>query len=162
MKSLIIYCSSYKNNTEKIARVFSEKMDSELINIKDITDVNIISYNLIGFGSGVYKESLSPKLFELAEKLDLKNKNVFVFSTSGIGMTFYNKKLIKLLMAKGAVNIGSFACKGNFIAREFSNNKLFDYIGRLSQGHPNDRDFKYAERFIERVLDSLEKNSKNK
>lgn len=152
MKSLIIYCSSYKNNTEKIARVFAEKTNSELINIKDANDVNIENYDMIGFGSGVYKENLSSKLFEIVDKLNLTGKSVFVFSTSGIGMKFYNNKLIKLLVSKGAINKGSFACKGSLVAQEFSNNKIFDIVGRLSKGHPNDKDFRKAEEFIEKVV----------
>jgi len=155
MKSLIVYCSEYKNNTGKIARIFAEKTGCELINIRDVSDINIENYNLIGFGSGVYRESLSPKVFRLVDKLNLKAKNVFVFSTSGVGMKFYNNSLIKLLESKGAINKGSFACKGSFNAGDFTNKKLFDIMGRLSQGHPNDRDFKKAERFIVRVLDSL-------
>lgn len=155
MKSLIIYCSYYKHNTEKIARIFAEKTNSELINMKNVSEVNIENYNLIGFGSGVYRESMSPKLFEMVDKLNLTGKNVFVFSTSGVGMKFYNNKLIKLLEAKGAINKGSFACKGSFEAREFTNIKIFDIMGRLSQGHPNNKDLKKAERFIGRVVDSL-------
>lgn len=155
MKSLIVYCSEYKNNTEKIARIFAEKANSDLINIRDVSDMNIENYNLIGFGSGVYRESLSPKVFRLVDKLNLKGKNVFTFSTSGVGKKFYNNSLIKLLESKGAINKGSFACKGSFIARDFTNKKIFDVMGRLSQGHPNDRDIKEAERFIVRVLDSL-------
>lgn len=155
MKSLIIYCSNYKNNTEKIAQIFANKIDSELMNIRDVSDIDIENYDLIGLGSGVYNESLSPKLLKLVDKLKLKDKNVFVFSTSGAGMGYYNNKLIKLLVSKGAVNKGSFSCKGSFVAREFTNNKIFDIIGRLSQGHPNDKDFKKAEKFIERVVDSL-------
>ncbi len=64
MKALIIYCSEYKKNTEKIARIFAEKTNCELINIRDACDINLESYNLIGFGSGVYKESLllKPKM----------------------------------------------------------------------------------------------------
>lgn len=155
MKSLIVYCSDYKNNTEKIARIFAEKTDCELINIRDVSDINTENYNMIGFGSGVYKESLSPKMFRLVDKLNLKGKNVFVFSTSGVGMKFYNNSLIKLLESKGAINKGSFACKGSFIAREFTKKKIFNIMGRLSQGHPNDRDFIEADRFIVRVLDSL-------
>lgn len=151
MKSLIVYCSEYKKNTEKIAQVFAEKIGCELINIKDVSEINIENYDLIGFGSGVYRESLSPKVFRLAEKSNLKDKNVFVFSTSGIGMKFYNNRLIKLLESKGAINKGSFACKGSFVARDFTNIKLFDIIGRLSQGHPNGRDYKKAERFIMRM-----------
>jgi flavodoxin len=149
MKILIIYCSDYKKNTERIARIFAEKTDSELLNIMDISDVEIEDYNLIGFGSGVYRESLSPKLFKLVDKLNLRDKNVFVFSTSGVGMKFYNSKLIELLVSKGAIT------KGSFVAREFTSNKLFDIIGRLSQERPNDKDFKEAERFMERVVDSL-------
>lgn len=159
MKCLIIYYSDYKNNTEKIARIFAEKIDSKLINIKNVTDVDIENYNLIGFGSGVYKESMSTRIFKLVEKMDLRGKNVFVFSTSSVGMAFYNKKLIKFLVSRGAINKGSFACKGSFVAREFINNKLFDIISRLSQGHPNDKDFKAAERFIGNVVDSIDKNS---
>jgi len=55
----------------------------------------------------------------LVDKLNLAGKNVFVFSTSGIGMKFYNNRLIKLLESKGAINKGSFACKGSFMARNF-------------------------------------------
>jgi flavodoxin len=153
MKTLIIYCSDYKNNTEEIARIFAEKTDSKLINIRDIDDIDIENYSLIGFGSGVYRENLSPKLFRLVDKLNLRDKNVFVFSTSGVGMKFYNNKLIKLLESKGAINKGSFACKGSFVAREFTSNKIFDMMGRLSQGHPDEKDLKEAERFIERVVD---------
>lgn len=155
MKSLIVYCSDYKKNTEKIARIFAEKIDSELINIRDANNVDIENNDLIGFGSGVYRESLSPKLYRMVDKLNLKDKNVFIFSTSGAGMAYYNKKLIKLLESKEAKIKGSFACKGSFVAREFTENKIFDIIGRLSQGHPNEKDLIKAERFISRVVDSL-------
>ena len=152
MKSLIIYFSSYKNNTEKIAKVFADKINADLINLKNIKEIETDNYDLIGFGSGVYKESLSPQLLNCIEKLNLKDKKVFVFSTSGIGMKFYNNKLIKLLVSKGAINKGSFACKGSLVAQEFSNNKIFDIVGRLSQGHPNDKDLRKAEEFIEKVV----------
>jgi flavodoxin len=33
MKTMIIYCSEYKNHTEKIARFFTERTGSEPINI---------------------------------------------------------------------------------------------------------------------------------
>jgi flavodoxin len=152
MKALIIYCSDYKNNTEKIARIFADKMNCELVNIKNANDINIERYDLVGFGSGVYRESLSPKVLKLVEKLDLKGKYVFVFSTSGVGMKFYNNRLIKVLRSNGAINIGSFACKGSFIASEFTKLKIFDIMGRLSGGHPNNKDFNKADRFIKRVM----------
>ncbi|MCM0650985.1 flavodoxin [Clostridium swellfunianum] len=155
MKALIVYCSDYNKNTEKIARIFAEKVDCDLINIRNVNEVNIENYNLIGFGSGVYRESLSPKIIRLVDKLNLKGKNVFVFSTSGVGIKFYNNSLIKQLESKGAINKGSFACKGSFIARDFTSKKIFDIMSKLSQGHPNDKDIKKAERFISDVVDSL-------
>jgi flavodoxin len=51
--------------------------------------------------------------------------------------------------------MGSFACKGSFVAKDFTDNKVFDFIGRLSQGHPNQNDFKKAERFIEKLVNSI-------
>lgn len=155
MKTLIIYCSEYKKNTEKIAKIFEEKSNCDLINVKNFIDINLENYDLIGFGSGVYVESLSPKIFKVIDKLDLKDKNIFVFSTSGVGMKYYNKKLIKALISKGAINKGSFACKGSFDAKEFSNNKIFDIIGRITKGHPNRKDFKSAEKFFMKMMNSL-------
>lgn len=155
MKTLIIYYSEYNKNTEKIAQVFAEKIDCELINVRDVSGINTENYSLIGFGSGVYRESLSPKVFKLVDKINLKDKNVFVFSTSGVGMKFYNNSIIKLLELKGAIIKGSFACKGSFTAREFTSIKIFDIMSKLSQGHPNNKDLKRAERFIVRVVDSL-------
>lgn len=152
MKALIVYCSNYKNNTEKIAHVLGDRINCEIINIKDIKVLNLKDYDLIGFGSGVYKENLSTEIFRLVDKLNLESKKVFVFSTSGVGMKFYNNSLIKLLESKGATNIGSFACKGSFNAKEFTNVKIFDLIGRLSQGHPNNKDFKMAESFIDELI----------
>lgn len=155
MKSLIIYCSEHKKNTEKVARIFAEKAKCELINMRDFNSINIEDYNLIGFGSGVYSENMSPKLFKLVDKLNLQGKNVFVFSTSGVGMKYYNNKLIKHLESKAAIIKGSFACKGYFNASEFTDKKIFNIMGRLSEGHPNDKDLKQAERFIKMVVDSL-------
>ncbi|PRR69133.1 flavodoxin domain-containing protein [Clostridium thermopalmarium] len=161
MKSLIIYFSTYKNNTEKIAKVFANKINADLISLKNLENIEEIetdNYDLIGFGSGVYKESLSPQLFKCIEELNLKDKNVFVFSTSGIGMKFYNNKAVKLLVSKGAINKGSFACKGSFVAHEFSKNKIFDIMGRLSKGHPNYKDIRNAEEFIEKVVLQLSRD----
>jgi flavodoxin len=152
MKSLIIYCSNYSNNTEKIAKVFADKINADLINLKNSGDIKIEDYNLIGFGSGVYMENLAPQLFKCIEKLNLKGKKVFVFSTSGVGFSYYNKKLKSLLVSKGADCKGSFACKGSFVSRDFSNNKIFEFMSKFAEGHPNDKDLSKAERFISKVV----------
>ena len=70
-------------------------------------------------------------------------------------MKLYNNRLKKLLVSKGAIIKGSFACKGSFVAQKFTNNRIFSLISRLSQGHPNDNDIKDAGRFIGEVMDSF-------
>ncbi len=155
MKILILYCSDYNKNTEKVAKAFAEKADCELINICNADNINIDKYNLIGFGSGVYRESLSPKLSRVVDKLNLKEKNVFVFSTSGAGMKFYNNSLIKQLQSKGAKNKGNFACKGSFVAEDFTDKKIFHIASKLSKGHPSEKDIKEARAFMEKLVLSL-------
>lgn len=152
MKSLIVYYSNYNQNTEKIAKVFAKKINADLMNIKETKEINIDKYNLIGFGSGVYKENLSPKIFKIAEKLSLTDKNIFVFSTSGIGAKFYNKKLIKLLRSKGGLCKGSFACKGSFDNKSLCNIRIFNILSKFAAGHPNESDVNKAEEFINKVV----------
>lgn len=157
MKSIIFYSSDYKKNTERIAEIMADEISAVLVNIRDMKDsvIEIDHFDLIGFGSGVYRESLSPKISKFAEKLNLVEKNVFVFSTSGVGLKFYNDKLIKDLESKGAKNRGSFASKGYFVATEFTQNKIFNLVSGVSKGHPNERDFAKARKFITHVSDSL-------
>ena len=70
MKSLIIYYSYYNKNTEKIAKILADKTNAEIINLKETNiAVDLDSYDLIGFGSGVYNESLSPILYKAVEGL---------------------------------------------------------------------------------------------
>ncbi len=149
MKSLIIYYSNYNSNTEKIAKIFADSIDAELVNLKESININIDNYDLIGFGSGVYNENLSPILFREVEGLKLEGKKVFVFSTSCVGFKLYNKKLIKILTSKGVICKGSFACKGSFV---YSDNKIFELLSKRSVGHPNEDDIINAKKFIEKIV----------
>lgn len=152
MKTLIIYLSSYHKNTEKIAKVFSDKMNADRFNLKDAPALEMDTYDLIGFGSGVYYEKMSPKLLNYVEKLNLTGKDVFVFSTSGAGMKLYNHKLIHVLKAKGARCRGSFACKGSCVTKDFSENGMFEIFAKFAEGHPNEKDCCRAEKFMEKVV----------
>jgi flavodoxin len=152
MKVLIVYYSAYQNHTKKIAEIFANRTDAELVDIKSAKDINLDHYDLIGFGSGVYRESIAPQLIHFAENLILFDKEIFVFSTSGVGMRYYNNKLIKLLKAKGAVCKGSFACRGSFVSKDFSDNKMFEFMSRFAANHPNAKDFLKAEKFISKIV----------
>ncbi len=81
MKAVVFYSSDYRTNTEKIAELMASQMNAEFLNIRDLKDddYNIDQFELIGFGSGVYREDLSKDLYRLADRLNLEDKKVFVF-----------------------------------------------------------------------------------
>ncbi len=145
MKALIIYYSMYNGHTKIIAQSMAEVIGAELINAEELNDIDALKYDLIGFGSGVYNQSMHPVLSEIIEKINLKDKNVFVFSTSAAGIEMYNKNVISLLSAKGAVLNGSFACKGYY------SNNLLKIIGGINKGRPNDNDIKNANDFAKKI-----------
>ncbi|QSX09661.1 flavodoxin [Alkalibacter rhizosphaerae] len=157
MKILIVYCSNYRSNTARIAEAMATKVGGKAMPLAAVSDSSMDpgEYDLIGIGSGVYRESMSKKLFRAVEAWDLQEQNVFVFSTSGVGMKFYNNRLIRLLRTKRAKVMGSFACKGSFDAREFSDKKVFHWMGKQAQGHPDAKDIRDAESFAGQVLASV-------
>jgi flavodoxin len=146
MKTLIIYSSVHHGNTKKIAEVTAQELSAELLNANDKEPASIEQYELIGFSSGIYYGKFHSKLYEMIEKLDLKGKNVFIFSTSGMGNKKYNESLYKLLTSKGAVVKGSFSCKG------YDTYGPFKIIGGISKGHPNEKDLENARKFAKNLL----------
>lgn len=152
MKALIIYHSVYRKNTEMIAKIFAQRLSADLLTVEEGQTIDLNQYELIGFGSGVYRESMSKKLLDHASKLNLRDKDFFVFSTSGAGMKSYNKKLIKILNSKGGRCKGSFACKGSFVSEDFTKNKIFKFFSRFAKGHPDSKDIKKAEVFIDNMI----------
>jgi len=157
LKTVLFYSSDYRTNTEKIAKVMASEIDAEYVNIDNLKndDYNTEQFDLIGFGSGVYREDLSKDLYRLTERLTLKDKKVFVFSTSGIGMNSYNKRLLRHLSSKGALSMGSFACKGSFTASDFSEIKIFKLIGKSAEDHPDEKDLLNAKAFILKIMDKM-------
>ena len=161
LKAVIFYSSDYRTNTEKIAEIMASEMGADYVNVGNFKNDNysVEQYDLIGFGSGVYREDLSNDLYKLTERLMLKEKKVFVFSTSGIGMSFYNKRLLRHLTSKGAMSLGSFACKGSFTVSDFSEVKIFKLLGKSAEGHPDEKDLSNAKAFILKIMDSMKKEN---
>ncbi|MDV3428346.1 MAG: flavodoxin family protein [Bacillota bacterium] len=139
MKTLIIYTSVHHGNTEKIGKIIAESLNADMVKAKDFNLENLSSYDLIGFGSGIYMSKFHQSITDLIENMPMiSNKKAFVFSTSGMGKIEYNKPLEKKLEEKGLKVIGSFACKG------FDTVGPFKLIGGIAKGRPNDEDIEKA------------------
>ncbi|MCK9536248.1 MAG: flavodoxin family protein [Bacilli bacterium] len=146
MKTLIICESHHQQNTIKVARRLATVLNAGVV--PAMAAESIEEYDLIGFGSGIYFQRHHRALLTLAEKLNLKDKPVFVFSTSGLGWRRYNRHLIKILKSKGATVVGDFTCKGR------DTFGLLKLIGGIARRHPNEKDLKKAEAFALGLLKS--------
>lgn len=138
MKTLIIYKSIHKMNTEKIAKAMAQVMNAELVKVENVRLEDLDKYDLIGFGSGVYASKIHKKLYRFIEKMPSKNRNVFVFCTSGSGKDEEKHPFSEKLLEKGCRILGEFSCPGEFSPFGFNVDK---------KGHPDEQDMENAREF---------------
>ena len=150
-KSIIFIYSYHHNNTRKIGDAIAAKLNASIINIKDVIEpVELETYDLVGFGSGIDSGKNYPQMLNFAEKLPVvQNKKAFIFSTSGI---YTSKKMLNdhralrdLLQNKGFTILSEFSCKG------FNTNSILKYFGGINKNRPNAEDIKNAEKFAENL-----------
>jgi len=145
MKTLIIYTSYHHSNTEKIALAMAKVLGADIMKSENFKKEKINKYDTIGIGSGIYGGKIKKDLAEIMDSVNWENKNVFVFSTSGMGKIKYNDSMSRLLGKKKAKIIGSFACKG------FDTFAIFKLFGGIAKGHPNAEDIKNAQDFAQEL-----------
>ena len=150
MKSLLIVFSYHHNNTEKVAKIFANVLDSQIKTPQQVDLEEVKLYDLVGFGAGIDSGKHYKVLLDLADKLpSVDNKKAFIFSTSGVTG---EKKLAKdhlalreKLQSKGYLIVDEFQCKG------FNTNLFLKYFGGINKGRPNKEDLKHAEAFAEKL-----------
>jgi len=146
MKTIIICQSIHHGNTKKIAQVFAEILNSDIISPADVTNFNIDEYDLIGFGSGIYAGKHHSSLFKFIKELKTCNKTAFIFSTRAIHpLTFYHKILRNRLADKGFTILDEFSCQG------FSTYGPLKLIGGINKGKPNQDDLSNAKIFAQNL-----------
>ncbi|MCI1982746.1 MAG: flavodoxin [Oscillospiraceae bacterium] len=140
-KCLIIYDSYHHGNTKKIASAMAEACQADLCTADEAGSRDPSGYDIIGLGSGIAAGRYYGKLRNAAEKMDLRGKQVFVFSTSGTGKKGYNIRFMEQLKRAGANVVGDFACCG------FNTFGPFRLVGGISKGHPDKADLEAAGNF---------------
>jgi len=141
MKSLVVYVSVEHGNTEKVARAISEVLGADLREAKDVDLSTIHDYDLIGFGSGIYKGKFHGRLLKLVSEISTSRFKAFIFSTGGYGTTDYHADLRRELEGKGIQVVGDFACKG------WNTYGAFKLMGGINKGRPNEEDLAHAREF---------------
>jgi len=147
MKTVILYKSIHHGNTKKIAEIFAEHLNAELVDLKDANGDMVKEYDLIGFGSGIYYRKAHKEMRQFIDNLSsVKNKNAFVFTTSGQGNPDYSSALADQVSEHGFKVIGEFSCKG------FDTWGPFKLIGGTNKGKPDADDIKNAEIFVKDLI----------
>ena len=145
MKVLIIYKSYHRMNTEMVAKAMAETMSATLIKVEDARIEDLTTYDLVGFGSGIYAGKPHRALFKFIEKMPPMIMKAFIFSTSGGPKEQYHQLLREKLTAKGCQVVGEFQCAGKsgFLGFDFAN-----------KGHPDEKDLQDARTFAKSLLSS--------
>ena len=147
MKVLITYNSVHRGNTEKIANAMANAIHADLMKFDEVDGYNILDYDIIGFGSGIYYGKPNKKLIEFIDELPpVKNRRAFVFTTSGKGNPNYSSALAEKVSEHGFNIIGEFSCKA------FDVWGPLKLIGGINKGRPNGDDLKDAEIFAKGLI----------
>lgn len=151
MKSLIVCISIHHGNTLKIAQKIAEVLGSEIKKPSEVKAENLLNYDLIGFGSGIYAFRHHREILKLAKSLpDMQGKPVFIFSTSGVknGIKFH-KALRDILKKKNCQILDEFNCPG------FDTFGFLKLIGGINRGRPNEKDLNLALNFAQKLKEKL-------
>jgi len=147
MKVLITYNSIHRGNTEKIAKAMAAAFGADILKYNEVDGYNILDYDLIGFGSGIYYGKADKHMIEFIDNLPhTKNREAFVFTTSGKGNADYSSALADKVSKNGFKVIGEFACKA------FDAWGPLKLIGGINKGRPNADDLKEAKIFVKGLI----------
>lgn len=149
IKTIIVCKSVSHGNTKKVADVIGEALEARVVDPADIDAVELSSYDLVGFGSGVYNMNFYRELRAFVGSLpDDQRRNAFVFNTSGFPeppFRRYKRNFARLLEQKGFELVDTFSCFG------FDTFLPLMIVGGVRKGRPNAADLGAARRFAERL-----------
>ena len=161
IKTLLVVYSYHHMNTEKVAKVFSNVLDAQIITPQQLDPRDLHEYDLVGFGSGIDGGKHYKPVLDFAEKLPyVENKNAFIFSTAALSKDKKRDEdhsaLREKLESKGYRIVDEFQCKG------FNTNSFMRFFGGMNRGRPNAKDLKNAEECAKKLKQKLQKESRMK
>ena len=117
MRAVVVYISIHKGNTRKIGEIIAERLGARLIKAAEADVKDLLNYDLLGFGSGIYLGRNHVDLLKLLDRFPkVEDKYAFIFSTSALPkipiIHDYHRALRKRLLRKGFEILGEFTCRG--------------------------------------------------
>lgn len=149
MKSLLICTSVSHGNTKKVADAIADVLDARVVEPGGVDGAVLAQYDLVGFGSGIYRRSFHPELRQFVESLSPAERGkAFVYATSGFSDSRTHRfvqPFVGLLEDKGFDVVGAFS------SRALDTFLPFRLIGGHRKGRPNASDLDSARRFADEL-----------
>ena len=152
MKSIVIYYSQ-AGSTKKIAQAIHKGMSRveaqcEIAKVKDVDPKDLSKYDLIGLGSPIWMGGPTPNVRMFIESVPKqRGQHIFSFNTHGVLPELYFPSMVRKLILKGFIVIGTRDWFG-------------DYHYQLAPspyytaGHPDDIDLKEAKDFGREMVEN--------
>ena len=150
-KKAILFIQSYSSmNTKQLLDNSTKNFPNiEIVTVPNETKLDVSSYDIIGFASGIYFWDLGKDIYNHIEKLKgLEGKNVFVICTAGSPNESYPKKPKEAIEKKGGKLVAGFITKGG---PKGGVSGFFRGLFNM-QVRPNENDYKECEKFIENTM----------
>lgn len=143
----VVYKSIHHQNTRRIAEVIAAELKADLLTVEEATQRDGGTYDLVGFGSGVYFWRHHGTVRQLIKTWCRVPRESFVFSTAGIpALAFiWNGNLARALRKRGSHVLGQFCCAG------WDSVGPLWLLGGIQRGHPNADDCDRAATFARTI-----------
>jgi len=145
MRTLIIYKSIHHGNTKRVARAIGDVLTADVKDLTEVSEDDVLRYELIGLGSGIYAFRHHRGLLSFANSLPKVERYTFIFSTASYPSKRWHSALRRILQEKGFRILGEFCCRG------YNTHSVFRLIGGVNKGRPNEEDLKEAKKFAEEM-----------
>ncbi len=146
-KTAIAYYSQHHQNTKRLVSAIKDHLDITLIDTANPEKVDLSSYDVIGFASGIYYGKFHNSVMDFAKNYLPQGKKVFLLYTCGSNRPQkYTKAIQEIIDSKGCPVLGVYSCPG------FDTFGPFRLIGGIAKGRPNEEDMVKAVAFCQEIL----------
>ncbi len=142
MNTAIVYYSQHHGNTKKLLdAIVSADTSVTLIDVTEHPDVDLPSFDRIGFASGIYFSSFAKQILSFADAHLPENKDVFYIYTHGAPVGDFLKGIREIAEKKHCRELGRYHCLG------FDTFGPFKMVGGIAKGHPDEKEIAAAVSF---------------
>lgn len=146
-KVAVVYASSHHGNTEKLVNAISQKFHFTRIDAAKLSYVDLSSYDLIGFASGIDFGKFYTSVEQFLKNNLPENKPIFFLYTCAMVRDGFTGTIREEAEKKGAIILGEYGCRG------FNTYGPWKLIGGMNKGHPNAEDLAAAVAFYESLIE---------